>query len=29
MIAIIKKNAAPDAVNHLVSWIEKKGLAAM
>ena len=28
MIAIIKKNAAPDAVNHLVSWIEKKGLAA-
>ena len=28
MIAILKKNAAPDAVDHLVGWIEKKGLAA-
>ena len=28
MIAIIKKNAAPDAVDHLVGWIEKKGLTA-
>ena len=26
MIAILRKSASDDAVNHLVSWIEKKGL---
>ena len=28
MIAILKKNADSNAVAHLVSWIEKKGLTA-
>ena len=26
MIAILRKNAAPEAVDHLIGWIEKKGL---
>ena len=26
MIAILRKDASPEAVEHLLSWIEKKGL---